>query len=153
MTGAITGRSGSYNLSNVRFHNYPAGSVVLKTCRFCDSPTKYTNLGTDVYLKAVTFNQVSGKYLKMLGTKRDVIFDTDGSMSLAFDGTTRSSGGTIVYGYNHIKSFHQNTCPSATVSSDWDGTIMCDSTLTVRRVVFTNIINKGTFNGQSMKVT
>jgi len=153
MAGAITGRSGSFNLSNVRFYSYPAGSYVLKTCRHCDDPLKYTNLGTDVYLKQLTFTNISGRYLQMIGTKRDVIFDTDGSMSSAFDGLSRPTGGTIIHGYNHIKAFHQSTCPSATDAASWDNSIMCGATETVRRVVFTNIINKGTFNAQYMKVT
>ena len=46
MAGAITGKTGVFNLSNIRFYNYPQGSIILKTCRFCDDPLKYTNLGT-----------------------------------------------------------------------------------------------------------
>lgn len=46
MSAIITGRSGMYNLTNLRFYNYPAGSILLQTCRFCDEPLTYTNLGT-----------------------------------------------------------------------------------------------------------
>jgi hypothetical protein len=46
MSAIITGRSGVYNLTKIRFYNYPAGTVLLQTCRFCDVLDLYTNLGT-----------------------------------------------------------------------------------------------------------
>jgi hypothetical protein len=46
MSGAITGKTGVYNISDVRFYNYPTGSVLFRTCRFGDDKLKYTNLGT-----------------------------------------------------------------------------------------------------------
>ena len=88
----------------------------------------------------------------MVGIKRDIIYDTDGSLSLVFDGTARPSG-TLIYGYNHIKNFHQSTCPSATDPVLWDNLLMCDSSQVIRMVGFTNLINKQYFSGKSMKVT
>jgi hypothetical protein len=38
MAGAITPRSGQVNITSTRFYNYPAGSVILKTCSNCDNP-------------------------------------------------------------------------------------------------------------------
>ena len=114
MSAFITGKTGRYNISNVRVYHFPSGSLVLKTCRFCDDPLKYTNLGTDVYVKQLSLTNVSGNYLKMLGLKRCIVWDQDGSFSQAFDGSTRSSGGAIMHGWNHIKQFHQSTCPGAT---------------------------------------
>ena len=46
MSGAITGKSGVFNLSNIRFYNYPAGSLMFQVCRFCDDKLKYTVLGS-----------------------------------------------------------------------------------------------------------
>jgi hypothetical protein len=46
MSSVITGRTGTYNINNTRISNFPNGSVVLQTCRFCDDPLQYTNLGT-----------------------------------------------------------------------------------------------------------
>lgn len=153
MAAIITGKTGEYNISDVRIFNYPSGSLVLKTCRFCDDPLKYTNTGTDVYLKQIALNNVQGNYLFMLGLKRCLVHDADGSFSQAFDGATRSSGGTIMHGFNHIKAFHQSTCPEATTASQWDSTIFCDSTEIVRRVVFTNMLSASRFIGQPFKAT
>ena len=84
--------------------------------------------------------------------KRDVIYDTDGSFSQLFDGTSRPSA-TIVHGWPHITVFNNNTCPPATNPSNWDGSVMCDSTVTVRRVIFTNMQEHQLFNAQDMKAT
>ena len=84
--------------------------------------------------------------------KRDVIYDTDGSFSQAFDNTSRSSA-TIVHGWPHIAAFNNNTCPPATNPSNWDNSVMCDSTVTVRRVIFTNMQEHQLFNAQNMKAT
>ncbi len=46
MAGAITPRSGQSNITGTRFYNYPAGSIMFKTCSFCDDLELFTNLGT-----------------------------------------------------------------------------------------------------------
>lgn len=46
MTAIITPRSGQTNISNVRFYNYPVGSLALKVCDQCDNPKIFTNVGT-----------------------------------------------------------------------------------------------------------
>ena len=153
MTAFITGKTGTWNIENIRLFNFPAGSLILETCRFCDDPLKYTNLGTDVNVQQLSFSNVNGNYLKMLGLKRCIVHDLDGSFSAAFDGTTRSQGGTIMHGWNHIKQFHSSTCPVASTASAWDDAIYCDHTETVRRVVFTNMQSKSLFLGQPFKVT
>ena len=136
MSGVITGKTGIYNLTNIRFYNYPAGSLMFQVCRFCDDPLKFTNLGTEVMMNQLTFTNVLGKMLFFIGIlKRDVIYDLDGSLSQKFDGSTRTSA-TIVHGFPHIKAYNPSTCPAPTTSSDWDGAVMCDHTVTIRRVMF-----------------
>ena len=46
MAGAITPRSGQVNISDTRFYNYPAGSIMIQTCSICDNLELFTNLGT-----------------------------------------------------------------------------------------------------------
>ncbi len=150
MSAAITGRTGAHKLSNIRFYNYPAGSVLFQTCRFCDDLLKYTNLGTETFVEQLTFNNISGKWLFMIGLKRDVIYDLDGSLSSDFDGNSRASG-TIVHSWPHIASTNQNTCPYASTSTDWDDAVMCGPTITIRRVTFTNLENHQLYTAQRMK--
>jgi hypothetical protein len=151
MSAAITGRTGTYKLSNIKFHNFPAGSVLFQTCRFCDNLLKYTNLGTEVELDRLTFTNVSGKYLFMIGLKRDIVRDLDGSLSQAFDGLTRASG-TVVHGFPHIAAYNNADCPPPSTGTDWDTSVMCGPSLTLRRVFIANLIDKQLFNAQLMKV-
>lgn len=152
MSAVITGKTGSYLISNVKFHNYPQGSLLIQTCRFCDDPLKYTNLGTEVSLSQLTLTNVTGMLLNMIGLKRDVIYDIDGSLSNAFDGTTRSSA-TIVHGFPHIAAFNTNDCPPASTPANWDGAVMCGPAVTIRRVWFTNLDDQQLFNANNMKAT
>lgn len=152
MSGAITSRSGVTKLNNIRFYNFPAGSILLQTCRLCDDPLKYTNLGTEVIVNQITLTNVTGNLLFMIGLKRDVIYDLDGSFSNAFDNTNRSSG-TIVHGFPHIASSNQVLCPVASSPSKWDGAVMCGPTLTLRRVAFTNLEKHQDFAAQNLRAT
>lgn len=151
MAAAITGRTGTYKLSNIKVYNFPAGSIFLQTCRFCDNLLKYTNLGTEVLLNQLTFSNFSGKYLFMIGLKRDIVRDLDGSLSQAFDGQTRASG-TVVHGFPHIAAYNNADCPPASTTTDWDDAVMCAPALKLRRAWITNLIDKQLFNAQLMKV-
>jgi len=149
MSAVITGRTGIFNFSSIRIYNYPNGSILIQTGRLCDNAIFYTNLGTDIFLNKWTLSQVNGSYLYMIGLKRDVIYDTDGSLSMAFDNTTRSSA-TIVQGYSHISQFNQ--CPAPTAPTSWDNAVMCNSNFTLRRVIFTNLYELKLFHDQGIKV-
>ncbi len=101
MAAVITPRTGQSNITNTRFYHYPTGSIAFVTCSFCDDLLLYTNKGSDVFLKNLTFFGVNGSYLFMVGMKRDVVYDLDGSLSASFDGATRTSA-TIVSNFAHI---------------------------------------------------
>ena len=85
----------------------------------------------------------------MLGLKRDVLYDLDASLSPYFGGSFGSSA-TLVWSYNHI--IQQNSCKQAINSTQWDNILLCDQTITIRRVFFTNILSLANFNGQDMKI-
>lgn len=150
MSAVITPRSGVTKFSNIRFYRYPVGSVLFRTCRLCDDPLKYTNVGTEVIVEKLTFSEVSGNYLFMIGLKRDVIYDLDASFSSSFGSGTRTSA-TIVSNFSHIASYNVNKCPQALNAADWDYAVMCDQTITIRRVFFTNLQDTQIFNAQFMK--
>ena len=152
MSAIITGKTGTFRITNVKFYNYPQGSLLFQTCRFCDDPLKYTNLGTEVTVDKLSFGNVNGMMLNMIGLKRDVIYDLDGSFSMKFDGNSRTSA-TIVQGFPHIAAFNQANCPPATTVANWDNAVMCGPTITVRRVWFTNLDDQQLFNAQDIKVT
>ncbi len=98
----------------------------------------------------MTFSQVNGSFLNMIRIKKDVIYDLDGSFSSVFDGKNRTSG-TIVWNFPHIATYNGNACPRATNTAAWDNAVMCDQTVTIKRVLFGNIINKQLFVSQQQK--
>ena len=147
----ITPRTGQINITNTRFYNYPNGSIAFVTCSFCDDLLLYTNKGSDVFLKNLTFFGVDGRYLFMVGMKRDVIYDLDGSLSASFDGYTTRKSATIVSNFAHIGANNVDTCVQAPNSALWDNAFMCNQTVTIRRVFFTNLLDKYVFNTQFMK--
>jgi hypothetical protein len=148
MSAIITGRSGTYNISNVRIYNYPTGSLMLQTCRYCDNLGMYTNLGTEVFVQQLTMDQVNGQILFMIGMKRDVVYDVDASLSLTFGGGNTRTSGAIIQPFTHIAGSQQSACLSSTSPTSWDNTIMCDQTVTVRRVIITNLGDSRLFKAQ-----
>lgn len=153
MAAVITPRTGQSNITNTRFYNYPAGSIAIITCSHCEVLDLFTNLGTEVFVKNLTFDSVNGNYLLMVNMKRDVIYSLDNSLALPFDGITAGrNSSTIVSNFNHIANYHQANCRPASEEIKWDNAILCDQTITIRRIFFTNAINSNTFSGQLMKV-
>jgi len=67
MSAIWTGRSGPTKIDRVNIYNYPAGSVVLKTCSHCDDPKFYTNRGSDIFVSGVSLTNILGQYLFMVG--------------------------------------------------------------------------------------
>lgn len=147
--GIVTPRSGQANISNTRFYNFPKGSSVIVTCSKCNDTSYFSNLGNDIFIYNISFMNVIGSYVTMLGLKRDVIYDLDASLSPYFGGNLGSSA-TLVCSYNHITQ--QNSCKQASNSTQWGNLLLCDQTITIRRVFFTNIISLASFNTQDMKV-
>lgn len=88
----------------------------------------------------MSYSSISGKYLGMLGSMKEIIYDLDGSFSPYFFNSSLATG-TVVYGYQHIANFHTSECHfPINNSSAWNGMIMCNPSLTIRRITFTNII-------------
>jgi hypothetical protein len=152
MAGVITPRTGQSNVTNTRFYNYPTGSIAFITCSKCDQKSLFTNLGSEVFIQNLTFDQVNGNYLLMLGLKRDVLYDLDASLANYFDGNTSRTSATIVHNYNHISAWNHLYCKSPSSVDQWDNSIMCDQTITIRRIYITNAIDPYVFNAQFIKV-
>ena len=86
----------------------------------------------------------------MIGKKNDVIYDEDGSLSTAFDGTSRPSA-TIVGNFPHI-AINETNCQPATTVASWDNAIICNQNVQIRRIFFTNLMDKKNFLMQNIKV-
>lgn len=87
----------------------------------------------------------------MIGLKRDVIYDLDGSLSTYHNGIAFPSG-TIVSNFNHIAKYHQDNCPPAAIPLNWDNAIMCNQNIKLRRIFFHNLLPFNTFDNTAMGI-
>lgn len=78
-----------------------------------------------------------------------MIYDTDASFSRYFDNITRSSA-TIVSNFKHLAD--DPACKSSPTPNIWDNALVCDQSVIIRRVMFTNLQNEKLFDKIAMKV-
>ena len=140
MAGVITPRTGQINFTDVRFYNFPPHTTSIVTCSKCNS-NWFTNVGNEIFLRKVRFSSIDGKFLSMLGQQRDIVYDMDGSLSLYFF-TSNQSSATLVNNFAHITNFNNDKCRSSNLTS-WSSLTLCDSSITIRRIMFTNAIGAG----------
>ena len=135
----VTPRTGSTNITGLAFYYFPNGSNAFVTCAQCDNSKYFTNVGTEIFVKGIKFYYLVGRYLWMQGVKRDIIYDSDGSFSFYFNVVNRTQT-TITYAFNHITAANPFHCTQPTNASFWDTLTLCDSSVTIRRVMITNAI-------------
>ena len=75
--------------------------------------------------------------------------DLDGSFSANFDGVSRSSA-TIVKNWPHIAE--ESACFDTDNTTKWDDVLLCNESITILRVMFTNLLDKNEFKSAPMKV-
>lgn len=137
MVGVITPRTGQSNLTYVRFYNFPSQTTSVITCAKCYIYNYFTNVGTEVFFKKVTFDSIDGQAVSMYGERRDIIYDTDGSLSPYFFNSTQDNG-TLVNSFPHI-TFNSDECRTSNLTA-WSSLAFCDSSTIVRRIMLTNAI-------------
>lgn len=129
-----------WKISNVKFHNFNGNMVIMETCSKCDNTLLFTNTGQEYMVEDISYTNVTSKRLHMLGLRREIIFDLDGSFSNnEFDGVSRSSA-TVLNNFKHIED--EPDCTNPNDQSIWEDTLVCDSSLPLRKVIFDNMINK-----------
>jgi hypothetical protein len=137
MAGVITPRTGQSNLTNVRLYNFPSSTASVVTCAKCNIQQYFTNVGTEVFFKNVKFLSIDGQAVSMYGGRRDIIYDTDGSVSTYFF-STHQTNGTLVNSFPHI-TFSSDRCRTSN-SNAWNALAFCSSSTVVRRIMITNAI-------------
>lgn len=111
--------------------------TVWQACSKCDQIKLYTNFGATYYASQISYQGINGAYYNMLGLKRDVFYDLDGTLTnMYFDSNTRTSG-ALTYGWPHL--LQDPACLNSSTPDLWDNGAVCDQTVTVRQVMFTNI--------------
>lgn len=100
----------------------------------------YTNFGATYFASQISYNNVNGDFYNMLGLKREVFYDMDGTLTNGvFDSNTRTSA-ALTYGWPHL--LQDTACLQADVPTSWDTGAVCGESVTVRSVMFTNLQNQ-----------
>jgi hypothetical protein len=124
--------------------------TVWQACSKCDNVLLYTNFGATYFASKISYTNINGGFYDMLGLKREVFYDLDGSLTNGvFDSVTRLSA-TLTFGWRHL--LQDPACVSATNPALWDTAAVCGPTVTVRQVMFANMINPELFSRQSIRV-
>lgn len=98
--------------------------TVWQTCSKCDNLLLYTNFGANYFISKIQYADIDGKFFNMLGLKKDVFYDLDGSATNGmFDATSRTSA-TISFGWPHL--LQDPACKPATDPTLWDNACTCD---------------------------
>ena len=139
--GLVTPRTGSTNLSQVHFRDFRVGGHALVVCSRCDQGF-LTTLGTELFTSGMKMTKINGSYIKILGVSNIVIYDEDGSLAKTANNSYSQASSTLVYFYNHIFFYYSSKIAHPSSSSSWAGLMICDPSMTIRRVYFTNAINK-----------
>ncbi len=148
--GVILSRTGEHEFENIRFYNFTSEMTVWQACSKCDNLLLYTNFGATYFASKISYSGIDGGFYNMLGLQREVFYDLDGTLTNGvFDSVTRSRA-TLTFGWPHI--LQDPACIKGTNAVLWDNAAICGPSVTVRQVMFANMMNTQEFVRQSIKV-
>jgi hypothetical protein len=78
--GVITPRTSGFYVKNVRFQNFKTDMVLVGVCSEC-STTVTTSSKNSFFSQIQILNSLDFTYLKWQGSHRDIVWDTDGSLT------------------------------------------------------------------------
>ena len=139
--GLITPRTDNFFVSNITFLSFLTNySAAIYTCSKCVS--FLTNGGHTIKFQSIFFINVLQRIL-LGGYKKDIIWDLDGSL-------TGIIGEAMLTGYfNHLSGIPQCFLANSTI---FDKTIICNSSVKIRPLIFSQLLGDGSFIGMDMKV-
>jgi hypothetical protein len=89
-------------------------------------------------------------YIRFNFVRREIYYDMDGSLTnLVFDGNTRPNATLIPY---FVHNDFAPTCVNATNQTQWNISLLCDSTVVVRSIAFGNAIPEVGFQAANINV-
>lgn len=136
--GVILPRTGEVDFEDIRFYEFTSGMTVWQSCSKCDNLLLYTNFGATYWAEKISYTNINGNFYHMLGLKKEVFYDKDGTLTNGvFDSTTRTSA-TLTFGWPHL--LQDIACVKGTTPTQWDNGAVCDQTVTLRQVMFTNLM-------------
>jgi hypothetical protein len=139
--GIITPRTDNYRVNNARFYGFDiADKAAIGSCSHCFSmPSTDSGARTVTFSNLVFRSQTVTIKIRYQEPYRDIFYDLDGSLT----GRGPKSWATPYYKHNHQ--------PECTPSLDVFDGLLCDSTITIRRLVFYHYL-PDIFEKQPMRI-
>lgn len=73
----------------------------------------------------------------MRGLTREVFYDEDGTLTNTIFNNAALTSATLTFGFPHL--LQNSACKTATAPAKWDSATVCDNTVTIRQVMFSNL--------------
>ena len=76
--------------------------LVIRTCADCNNPCVFINSARESFFEGIKWvNVTTNRYLNMLGHKKEIIYNEDGTL-LARHSARGAAGGSLTNGWHHI---------------------------------------------------
>lgn len=148
--GLITPRTDGFRVNGLKFINFPSVMTVYQSCSVCHNELVRVSTSKSQYFERIVYTNVSSKFIFWNGPRLHIFYDVDGTMSSnLFNGPTARPNSAIMPYFTHNEI--AGVCVNATDMAKWDTSLICDNTVTVRGVTFTNAIPDGMFYTSNIK--
>lgn len=150
--GVIAARTDGLLVQNVQFFNFGPTMTPLQSCSECFDFRLWVTGGKTTFFKNISYNNIQGDYIFWEKWRREIFMDLDGSLLApavsALSLPAQSKGSITPYRPSLLIPGH---CHHINDSS-WDNAIYCDSTITLRGLLFTNARPSIDFQSMNIKV-
>ena len=137
--GLITPKKEFFIAKNIHFSNFNAGMAAIETCSHCEHPAASTEGVITTFVEGLTFNNVVQR-VRFNVPYKEIIVDNDGSL------TGSNARGLVTYFYSHL-----NVPGCVRDEAVYNG-LVCDETVTIRKVEFLNLNPFDAFSMQLLDI-
>jgi len=130
--GLVLPRTDFFWATGVIFHNFQDCTAAVETCSGCEYGPSSDSGGRTSYLQSIYYSGTVTQKLRFNTPRKDIVVDFDGTF------TQTSAGASVTAYWNHLND--STICP---LNSAFDG-IICNPTVSLRRVVLWSVGNVGT---------
>ena len=139
--GILTSHNENLIVSNIRFHNFGNNMAAFHSCAFCFNTKKRVSGAITTFIKGIKFYNVKTK-LKWISLKNDIFLDIDGSL------TGKGEKSWIAGFFPHLI----NPNCKRDQSIEFNDSIICNSKVEIRRILFTGFNPLDLFLYKQIKV-
>jgi hypothetical protein len=149
--GLIAPRTDGLRVDSVEFHNFGPTMTPLQSCSECQHVKLWVTGGKTTTFTNVSYFNVNGNYIFWQNWRREIFIDEDGSLTRPITTTLslpKQAGAVSPFRPSLLVPGHCHSILGAT----WNDSVYCDSTVTLRGILFTNAIPELNFKSIDIRV-